>query len=172
MNIQTQTTVRPIVAWWVFRIALFAAAASLAAYILYKYATQLHALEGFYAFLFPLSGVLALAGIIVAIRPRSACDCGVGIRAGVGALALLWMGTGLLCVPSLMEYIARSPLGGLFAFFHMTVQHVFLSLSLLAFAFFPKEVLAKFGVMEAPSELTSDPAMDQVADSVAKKTPV
>ena len=52
-----------------FRIALFAAAASLAAYIPYKYATQLHAIQGLYAFLFPLSAILAAAGIALAVRP-------------------------------------------------------------------------------------------------------
>ena len=59
-----------------FRAALFAAAASLAAYIAYKFATQLHAIDGLYAFLFPLSSLLAAAGIILAVKPRKACECG------------------------------------------------------------------------------------------------
>ena len=42
---------------WLFRIALFAAAARLAACIPYKYATQLHAVDGLCAFLFPLSAL-------------------------------------------------------------------------------------------------------------------
>ena len=62
----TPVTARQNTAWWIFRTALFASAASLAIYIGYKYATQLHTLEGFYAFLFPLSSVLAVAGMVLA----------------------------------------------------------------------------------------------------------
>ena len=120
-----------------FRAALFAAAASLAAYIPYKYATQLHAIDGLYAFLFPLSSLLAAAGIILAIRPQKACECGATLRGGAGALALLWLATGLMCGPTLAEAIARSPLHGSIATFHMVAQHVFLSLSILAFAIAP-----------------------------------
>ena len=53
----------------IFRVALFAAALSLAAYIPYKYATQLHAITGLYAFLFPLASVLAAAGMLLAMKP-------------------------------------------------------------------------------------------------------
>ena len=83
---------------WLFRAALFAAAASLAAYIPYKYATQFHAISGLYAFLFPLSAVLAAAGMIVAVKPEKACDCGTTMRTGLAALAGLWLVTGMMCV--------------------------------------------------------------------------
>ena len=72
----------PALASSAFRIALFVAAASLALYIPYKYATELHAISGLYAYLFPLSGVLAVFGMILAVRPQSACDCSTGVRAG------------------------------------------------------------------------------------------
>ena len=121
----------------IFRVALFAAAASLAAYIPYKYATQLHAITGFYAFLFPLSGVLALAGLALAVKPGAACSCSAVVRAGAGSIAVLWMATGLLCVPTLAATIRGSVWGGAFAAIHMTTQHVFLSLAILAFAFAP-----------------------------------
>jgi len=75
------------------RVALFAVAASLALYIPYKYVTHLHAIEGLYAFLFPLSGVLALAGIVLAVKPQTGCGCSEPMRAGVGVVAGLWMGT-------------------------------------------------------------------------------
>lgn len=130
----------------VFRILLFAAAVSLAAYIPYKYATQLHAIHGLYALLFPLSGVLAAAGIVLALRPRAVCECSTGVRVGAAALAGLWMVTGVLGVPSLMESVARSPAGGLFATFHMLAQHVFLSLTIIAFAFAPQAMVRKLGV--------------------------
>ena len=141
----TATPNRPAIAWVIFRIALFAAAVSLAAYIPYKYATQLHTVTGMYAFLFPLSGVLAVAGIVLALRPRTACDCSPVTRAGVGVLAGAWMVTGVLCVSSLLEMIASSPAGGLFATFHMLAQHVFLSLSILAFALIPQKMAGKLG---------------------------
>lgn len=133
------------VAGVLFRVLLFAAAASLAAYIPFKYATQLHALQGIYAFLFPLSGVLAAAGILLALKPQVACQCATPVRAGVAALAGLWLVTGLLCVPSLMASIDKSPAGGLFATFHMLAQHIFLSASVLAFAFAPHRVLDALG---------------------------
>lgn len=130
----------------IFRCALFAAALSLAAYIPYKYATQLHAITGLYAFLFPLASVLVAAGMLLAMKPGKACDCSTMVRSGVGAVAALWMVTGVLCIPSLMEATSALPESGLFATFHMTVQHVFLSLSILAFAFAPRTMAKLLGV--------------------------
>ena len=141
--------------WTIFRIALFASAVSLAAFVPYKYATQLHAITGIYAFLFPWAGVLAIAGIVLALRPRSACDCSVPMRAGIGSVAALWMVTGVICVPSLAEGVINSPLGGMFATFHMLVQHVFLSLSVLAFAFAPRAMARMMGV-PVPIRVASD----------------
>lgn len=129
----------------VFRLALFLAALSLAAYIPYKYATQLHAVSGIYAFLFPLSGLLALAGITVAVKPQVACDCGMPVRSGLGALAVLWMVTGMLCVKSLAAGMLNDPLHGSIAMVHMLAQHAFLSLSLLAFALFPQQMARLLG---------------------------
>lgn len=130
----------------IFRGALLAAAVTLAVYIPYKYATQLHAIEGLYAFLFPLSGVLALAGIVVAVKPRSSCSCGMPFRAGVGAVSALWLATGLMCVGTLADGVAANAVQGSIAVFHMVLQHVFLSLSLLAFSFFPKQMVAWLGL--------------------------
>ena len=61
-------------------------------------------------------------------------------------MAALWMVTGVICVPSLAEGVINSPLGGMFATFHMLVQHVFLSLSVLAFAFAPRAMARMMGV--------------------------
>ncbi len=97
---------------WLFRAALFAAAASLALYIPYKYATQLHAVSGFYAFLFPLSALLAAVGMIVAVKPAKACECGVPIRSGVAALSVLWLATGVMCVGTLTAAVLEDPLHG------------------------------------------------------------
>lgn len=138
-----------------FRVALFVAAAWLALYIPFKYATQLHAISGLYAVAFPLSAILALAGIVVAWKPRTACDCSVPVRAGVGAVAVLWLVTGMLCVGSLADSIAANPLRGTFATFQMVVQHVFLSLTLLAFAFAPARMSRAFGAASGPAPTTA-----------------
>lgn len=134
---------------WLFRAALFAAAASLAAYIPYKYATQFHAISGLYAFLFPLSAVLAAVGMIVAVKPETACDCGTTMRTGLAALAGLWLVTGMMCVGTLTQSVLENPLRGLIATFHMFAQHVFLSLSLIAFAWAPQRMARALGVTTA-----------------------
>ena len=130
----------------VFRAALFAAAASLAAYIPYKYATQLHAVQGLYAFLFPLSALLAVAGIVFAVKPEKACDCGTTMRSGIAALSVLWLATGMLCVGTLTDAVLANPLRGSIASFHMIAQHVFLSLALIAFAALPGRMVRALGV--------------------------
>jgi hypothetical protein len=129
----------------IFRAALLLSALGLAAYIPFKYATQLHAFSGIYAFLFPLSGLLALAGIVVAVKPETACSCGMPMRSGIGALSLLWMVTGVLCVKSLAVGVMNDPAQGSIAMIHMLSQHVFLSLSLLSFAFFPERMVRALG---------------------------
>lgn len=136
------------------RVALFVAAASLAAYIPYKYATQLHAVQGFYAFLFPLSALLAVAGMIVAVKPGKACDCGTTMRTGVGALSVLWLATGVMCVGSLTEAVIEHPLHGSIASFHMLAQHVFLSIMLVAFALNPQRMAGLFGARPEQTRLS------------------
>lgn len=136
--------------WYVstsLRLGLFVIAVSLAAYIPYKYISQLHATEGLYAFMFPLSGILALAGIILAVRPQMACDCSEPVRSGVGILAGLWMITGVMCASSLAAMIAQAPAAGLFATFQMTAQHIVLSGALIAFAFAPQRMARLFGAL-------------------------
>lgn len=142
---------------WLLRAALFLAAASLAAYIPYKYATQLHAVTGFYAFLFPLSALLAAAGIFAAVKPDKACDCSVPVRSGVAALSLLWLATGVMCVGSLTEAVIEHPMHGSIATFHMMAQHVFLSLMLLALALAPQRMAKAMGVEPAPQRQASVP---------------
>lgn len=135
-----------------FRIALFAAAFSLAGYIVYQYAATPHATEGFYAVLFPLSSLLALAGMVFAVKPRVGCNCNVGLRAGIGALSVVWIATGLMCAPMLVAWMGESPVKGGFALFHMVAQHVFLSLSLLAFVFFPRPISRWLIGADAPAQ--------------------
>ncbi len=129
----------------IFRVALFAVSASLAVYIVYRYATSLHTINGTYAFLFPLSSILAVVGMVLAVKPTS-CDCSVGIRSGIAGLSVVWMCTGLLCVPSMANLIAVSPWDGFIATSHMVLQHVFLPITLLSFALAPAWILGKLGI--------------------------
>lgn len=149
---------KPVIAWTLFRVGLFAAAASLAGYIPYKYATQLHAIQGLYAFLFPLSAVLAVAGIVLALQPKKACDCSAGVRAGIGVLAGLWLVTGVMCVATLADAVAKNPGVGLFATFHMLAQHVFLSSAIIAFAVAPRTMANKLGGTMPASSATESAA--------------
>lgn len=137
----------PSYAALLFRVVLFAAGASLAFYIPFKYATQLHAVTGIYAFLFPLSSLLAAAGMVLAVKPGTGCDCAAIVRVGGGGLAILWLATGLLCVPSLTETMLKTPAGGSIAAGHMLLQHVVLSLSVLAFAIAPYWMANKLGIV-------------------------
>ncbi len=129
----------------ILRVGLFLIAASLALYIPYKYAFQPHAITGLYAFAFPFSGLLALGGMALAIKPEAACDCSGSMRAGFGLIAALWMVVGLRCIPSLAEMVQESPLRGGFATFQMTAQHIVLSLAVLAFAIAPGQTARLFG---------------------------
>lgn len=158
-----------------FRAALFGAAASLAAYVPYKYLTELHAVEGMYAFLFPLAPILAIAGMLLAVRPSSGCDCGVGVRSGVGALGILWLATGMLCTKSLAVGVMAAPLAGLLAAFQMFVQHVFLSLAVLAIAWKPLamstwlKASSPLGVSRAGHEGPAVPQADVVPGTAAQR---
>lgn len=125
-----------------FRLALFAAAASLAAYIPYRYAMQSHAAGSLYGWLFPWSSLLAIAGMVFALRPRMACDCGVITRVGLGGLAIGWMAAGMLCTEPLLRAIVNHPAAGLAATFQMSAQHLFLSASVFALVAYPARVTA------------------------------
>ena len=145
----------------IFRIALFAVAASLAAYIPFKYATQFHAMQGFYAFMFPFSAILALTGMALAVKPGAGCKLGVSARAALGSVSVLWLVTGLLCAPSLVAKFPISVSGGAFAVFHMTAQHIFLSATVFAFAFAPSWMARKLAVVrgDAAGSVASDSAL-------------
>lgn len=144
----------------IFRTALFGAAASLAVFILYKLSTTLHATEGFYAFMFPLSAILAAAGMTLAIKPAMSCDCSVAMRSGVGATAVLWLATGAMCGPHIAEMAAHSPMRALYVGSLMTTQHIFLSSVILVFVFVPTWMSRKLGVVVT----TRDPRAVQSAE--------
>lgn len=136
------------------RFVLLASALSLAAYIVYKLATQLHATQGIYFAVFPLSSLLAAAGIVLATQPQTACSCSKMTRFTMGALAAGWAATGLVCSPALVEAIGNSPAAGLFATLHMLVQHVLLSGFIIAFALWPREMAERLGTRSAKTAQT------------------
>lgn len=131
--------------WLGFRILLLAAAVSLAIYIPFKYATQLHAIEGIYAFLFPFSSLVALTGIVLALRPDLAFNTPRVLSSAVGAISAMWIATGVVCIPSLMQTTLSTPMLGAFATFHMLGQHVFLSLGVIFLLLAPGFVYRIFG---------------------------
>ncbi len=130
--------------WLVYRFLLLAAAVSLAMYIPYKYATQLHAIDGLYFYLFPLSPIVAMAGIVLAYRPQFAFSMPLWIRSAVSLISVGWIATGVLCIPSLSQTVIAEPLRGFFATFHMTAQHIFLSLGVAFFMMAPLGVYKLF----------------------------
>lgn len=127
-----------------FRIALGATALSLWAYIPYRYATRPPRLEGVvgigYGVLFPLAALLALAALFAAWRPGllDRLEGRPAGRAVLGAYGAVWLGMGLLCVPSLQATAASSPVEGALATIHMTAQHVCLGLAAAGAAWRPR----------------------------------
>lgn len=141
-------------AWTIARVAVLAAAASLACYIPYKYATHPPSMSGAYGFLFPLSTLIALAGIVLALRPGLAFRMPIASRVALAGLGAAWATTGLLCLSSLAATTAKMPLPGLFATFHMLVQHVFLTFAVGGFVLVPRAIYRLFGfeLAQSPSE--------------------
>lgn len=132
--------------WTIYRLAVLAAGASLAVYIPFKYATQLHAISGLYAFLFPLSAVLAVAGAVAGLKPDLIFQGPLWARAVLGVIGAGWLATGMLCVPSLASLTLKTPVAGLVAVAHMLLQHVVLSLGVVALALAPEATYRLFGV--------------------------
>ena len=129
----------------IFKVALLASAVSLLGYIPYKYWTQLHAIKGLYALLFPLSSVVAAAAIALALFPQRMLRLRLFVRAGIGSIATVWLITGLLCVPTLAAQTLIAPASGLLATLHMLAHHVFLSLSVVALVLVPHMNSGWFG---------------------------
>lgn len=139
MGMRLVLTVRKTeIAPMIFKAALLASAVSLLAYIPYKYATHLHAINGLYAFVLPWSSIVAMAGVGLALFPNRVLRLPLPVRAGIGSIALVWMITGLLCVPMLVGRIIAAPASGVAATFQMLAQHVFLSLSVAGLLLSPR----------------------------------
>lgn len=128
------------------RVAVAATALSLWVYVPYRYVTRPPHFEGVlgstYAVLFPLAGLLAMAGLVAAWRPELLAKLDHGAaglpRRVLGAYGGAWLLMGLMCLSWLSALAAAEPLRGAFAFVHMTAQHVFLGLSAVGAAWRPE----------------------------------
>jgi len=129
--------------WKIARAVLLLSGLSLAAYMPWKAATQFESLRSIYGPWFLQGAVVAAAGVLLMIRPVTGLRLPLILRLGVGVAAVLWMRTGLLCTPSLIDTITASPAAGLFATFHMFVQHILLSVGVLLVATVPRPMIAR-----------------------------
>lgn len=133
--------------WRWIRLALLLAGASLAFYMPWKALTQFEKLESIYGPWFLQGAVVTVAGLFFVLKPGFAARVPLVLRIGVAASAVLWMRTGLMCTPHLFELTQTTPAQGLFASFHMFVQHIFLSAGVIAFAAVPQAMAAR---MDSP----------------------
>ncbi len=145
--------------WKVFRAVILVAAVSLGGYIAFKTATRPHAFTGLYAVLFPLSIIVTVAGVALAIDPALGFRAPLWTRAAVGVAAAGWLANGVLCVPSLTQATLSAPLAGLFATGHMLLQHVVLTIGVAALALAPRAVYRWFGLETPAGVRHSTPAV-------------
>ena len=144
-------------AWWgwgAFRALLFLAGLSLVGYIAYRYSFYQPPDPGtLYGIIFPLSILLAAAGMALAFRPRALArvpgQAGTVLRSAFTAYGGVWMATGLMCTSSLARGAVAAPLGGSIDLLHMLFQHVFLPVAVVALAWAPERVARMLG---APPE--------------------
>ena len=132
--------------WRVFRSLLFIAGLTLLAYVPYKMIHQPEAMVGLYGILFPSSAVLALAAMLYAWKPSLAHRTSLWLSLPMGLLAAGWLTTGFECIPTLTRAVMTHPLGGLFATFHMALQHVVVSIGLGTLVVAPRATYEFFGV--------------------------
>lgn len=131
--------------WKVIRALLTLAGLSLVFYMPFKALTQYDRLTDIYGPWFLQGMVVAVAGTLFAYRPGFTARLPLLVRAAVAISAVLWMRTGLACTPHLIKTIQASLGAGLFAWFHMLAQHVFLSLGVVAFSVAPKAIAERMG---------------------------
>lgn len=139
--------------WHALRALLFVAGLTLVGYIDYRYSFFQPPDHGtVYGVIFPLSALLALAGMVLAFRPyalaRVPGQAGLALRSGITAYGGVWMATGMMCASSLARGAVKAPLGGSVDLLHMLLQHVFLPLGVVALAWAPERVARWTGAPE------------------------
>jgi hypothetical protein len=133
------------VRWPTFRALLFLSGLTLVGYVVYRFALpQPPDYGSLYGRIFLLSLLLAVAGMVLGVSPRSLHDArgwpGSGIRVALSGFGAVWMATGLACTPSLVAGVSESPLRGTFDLIHMLSGHVYLPLAVAALAWAPARV--------------------------------
>lgn len=152
-------------AWGVFRWLLFGAALTLALYLPYRYAVRPPALPSLYAFLLPLTAILAVMGMALALKPTLSFRIPIGARAGIAAVAVLWFAAGIVCIPALGARIVSAPAIGLLATFQMVMQHLFLATVVAVFAVKPDQTCVWIGL--SPGGAPDEAARTAVVESQA-----
>lgn len=147
--------------WRGFRVLLFFAGISLVGYVGYRYSFVQPPEHGsVYGTIFPLSLVLAVVGMVLAIQPdalaRVAGQTGTAVRSGLTGYGAVWMATGLMCARSLVGGVVEAPLGGSIDMLHMLLQHVFLPVSVMALAWSPGRLARLLGAREFEPPLVAE----------------
>lgn len=142
--------------WMTFRAVLLLSGLSLVGYVAYRYTLfQPPSAGSLYGTIFPLSLLLAGAGIVLAVRPDTLDQLrgprGFAVRGGLTAFGAVWMATGAMCVASFARAIPEAPLGGTIDMVHMLSDHVVLPLGIAALAWAPARVARWLGAR--PAEL-------------------
>ena len=146
--------------WRLIRWALLLAGLSLALYMPWKAVTSFDKLQDIYGPWFLQGAVVAVTGLFFTLKPGFAARLPLLLRAAVAISALLWMRTGLACTPHLIKTIQASLGPGLFASFHMFVQHIFLAAGVVAFAVAPRALAARMGFATADTGAGEAPVAD------------
>lgn len=141
--------------WALLRALLFLAGLTLVGYVTYRYSLAQPPDHGStYGKIFPLSLLLALAAISLAVSPhlleRVPGHPGMACRGALTAFSGTWMATGLACTRSLAAGVTEAPLAGTLDLVHMVSGHVFLPTAVVALAWSATRVARWLGAEEAP----------------------
>jgi hypothetical protein len=155
--------------WTIFRGLLFLAGFSLVGYVAYRYTLFSPPDHGsLYGKIFPLSLVLAVVGMMLAVRPhllnRVRGHAGLPLRSALTVFGGVWMATGLMCAQSLAAGMAEAPLGGTVDMIHMLSQHVFLPIAVVALAWAPARVARWLGAQAVEPVVLGEPGLAAVSD--------
>lgn len=148
------------IGWILLRALLFFSGVSLIGYVAFRYTLSGSPPEGgsVYGTIFPASLLLAFVAILLAFRPgffRAADGApGYGLRGGLVLFGAVWMGNGLLCVPSLTQGVLASPFVGSMNFLHMVSHHVVIPAGLALLVAIPGPVLAWAGEADGRMQTT------------------
>lgn len=155
--------------WTLFRALLFLSGLTLVSYVAYRYSLAQPPDHGsLYGKVFPLSLLLALLGMGLAVSPhlldRVRGHAGMACRGALTAFSGAWMVTGLACTRSLAAGVAEAPLRGTFDLLHMVSGHVYLPLGVVALAWGSARVAQWMGAEELRPDWVREPVLGVSGD--------